>query len=655
MRVIWRILTPNIHSKKNILTTKVSVRPTFKEMDSKSIKTQEQLSEPRKTNRPLNPDIDEVDSLDDEDAQDLDPRELTAVYHIATNAEAEEIAEAGDEPIKLQRYQSNKSILSNHLLHANKRRGLLGNLAILPEFKDARDYPQSIKLSIVVIIALASIVGPMGTSIILPAIEDMKGELNTTTLKVNVAVGIYLLSLGVFPLWWSSFSEYFGRRSIYVTSFTLLIAFSIACALAPGIDSLIGFRVLAGACSASVQSVGAGTISDLYRPEERGRALGLYYLGPLMAPLLSPIIGSLLLIKWSWRSTQWFIVILAAAIDLCIIFLLPETLRKQENNELIKEILMDRRRHRNKFGIVEERDSESSHSELENRETAEDLEQIERIVSRISQRSTYFEDQASGHNGSFNRSISAGDEKRSALSKFRGNISFFFIRPLKSLYFLRCPPVALAISFSAISFGILYFVNMTIEYEYSRAPYNWKSLYVGFAYIPNSVTYIFASIYGGKWTDRLLQKYKASHNGFYAPESRLSYNILSAIVSFPVALLIIGWCFDYHTFWVTPLVGTALFGYASMMTIGPTVTYLVDSLPGRGATGVALNNLVRQILATIAVFIVEPLIKALGVGVLFSILTGIIVVSSVILLVIKWRGDYWRENFDLLALYEKLE
>ncbi|KAH3676237.1 hypothetical protein WICPIJ_009197 [Wickerhamomyces pijperi] len=604
--------------------------------------------------------VSDIVSLVDDETQH---QEADAVYHITTNRPADALTGSEDRQESIQRYQTNKSVLSNHSLHATKRRGLLARFAFLPEFKDARDYPASIKLSIVVIIALASIVGPMGTSIILPAINDMTTELNTTTLRVNIAVGIYLLSLGVFPLWWSSFSEYFGRRSVYVSSFTLLIAFSLACALAPNINCLIGFRVLAGACSASVQSVGAGTISDLYKPEERGKALGLYYLGPLMAPLLSPIIGSLLLIRWSWRSTQWFIVILSAVIDLCIIFLLPETLRKQENTELIKEILLDRRKHRNKFGIVEPKDVESSHSleaqaddeleEMEQEETAETLERIERIATRVSQRSTYFDEQKDAAVAAAATESESPENNQTLTKRISANISFFLLRPMRALYFLQCPPVSLAISFSAISFGILYFVNMTIEYEYSRSPYNWKSLYVGFAYIPNSVTYIFASIYGGKWTDYLLRRYKESHNGFYAPEARLSYNILSAIVSFPIALMIIGWCFNYHTFWVFPLIGTGLFGYASMMTIGPTITYLVDSLPGRGATGVALNNLIRQILATIAVFIVEPLIKALGVGVLFSILTGIILVSSSALLVIKWRGDHWRENFDLLELYEK--
>ena len=120
--------------------------------------------------------------------------------------------------------------------------------------------------------------GPMGTSIIFPAIGPLVADFDTSTIMVDVSVGIYLLSLGIFPIWWSSLSEIEGRRTVYVLSFTLLTAFTIGSALSPNISAFIVFRMLQGASSASVQSVGAGTISDLFIPEERGKNLGYYYL-----------------------------------------------------------------------------------------------------------------------------------------------------------------------------------------------------------------------------------------------------------------------------------------------------------------------------------------------------------------------------------------
>lgn len=87
----------------------------------------------------------------------------------------------------------------------------------------------------------------------------------------------------------------------------------------------IAMRILAGGACASVQAVGAGTISDLWDVKERGSAMGIFFLGPMLGPLLSPIIGGAVAIEWGWRSTQWVMVIYGALVFILVLFLLPET------------------------------------------------------------------------------------------------------------------------------------------------------------------------------------------------------------------------------------------------------------------------------------------------------------------------------------------
>lgn len=135
-----------------------------------------------------------------------------------------------------------------------------------------------------------------------------------------------MVAMSVFPLWWSSFSEEFGRRSIYLISFFLFIIACILCAVSTNIAMLITFRVMAGGCAASVQAVGAGTIADVWESKERGRAMSLFYLGPLLGPLLAPIIGGVLSQSLGWRSTMWFLSIFGLVAFLLLLFMLPETL-----------------------------------------------------------------------------------------------------------------------------------------------------------------------------------------------------------------------------------------------------------------------------------------------------------------------------------------
>lgn len=600
---------------------------------------------------------------------------------------------------RLDKSNTNTSTKSNRVA-LKDRRGLLGRYALLPEYEDPRNYPQNIKYIIVFIIAFAASCGPMGTSIILPAIDDVAKDLHTEVVLVNISVGIYLVSIGILPIWWSALSEKFGRRSIYIISFTMFFAFSVGCSLAPNISSLIVFRVLCGGCSASVQAVGAGTIADLYPIKERGTAMGIYYLGPLMGPFLAPIIGGAVAQAWGWRATQWVLAIASGLANILIIVALPETLRKQDSMANIQQLLDNLKKQDSKSSEDEKSSEETQNGIFDNTnanelEIVRSLKQIETVISQLPSEANDDDadrqDQALdefSQNEDFdaspvpnlsrfttNRSnysrkvqlesiqqdlrkslsrLAEENQNRTTFQKLKVSSYEYLVRPLHALVLLTYPPVILVITHSSICFGCIYVFNIAITYEYSRDPYNFSSVLVGLCYIPNSTTYVLASIIGGRWIDVLLRKYADTHNGELRPEARISWNLVVATILYLPSTLLFGWTIQYGVHWVVPLIGSAMFGFASMLVIGATVTYLVDTLPGKGATGVALNNLLRQLLAAIATFIVEPLIKALKPGILFSIVTGIIMLSSLLLVYLKTKGDMLRKKYDISTYYEKL-
>jgi MFS family permease len=125
------------------------------------------------------------------------------------------------------------------------------------------------------------------------ALPELSKDLDTTPTITNLSVALYMLSLSIFPLWWSSFSETLGRRTIYIVSFTLFTIFSVIAAISTSISMLIVLRILGGGAAASVQAVGAGTIADIWEVRERGRAMGYFYLGPLLGKLVKlQIVGN---------------------------------------------------------------------------------------------------------------------------------------------------------------------------------------------------------------------------------------------------------------------------------------------------------------------------------------------------------------------------
>ncbi|KAJ3554577.1 hypothetical protein NPX13_g10579 [Xylaria arbuscula] len=213
------------------------------------------------------------------------------------------------------------------------RRGLLPWLSLTPEVDKPTYYNNALKWVLTSFVAIAASAAPMGSAILYPSLEEISAEFHVSATIVNLNIAVYLISMSIFPLWWSSFSETLGRRSIYLVSFALNAIFTAASGVSQNIAQLIVFRAFAGGAAASVQAVGAGTIADLWESRERGRAMSVFYLGPLTGPLLAPIIGGALTSSFGWRSTMYFLAVYGAVIFGLVLFGVPETLPRSHQEQ----------------------------------------------------------------------------------------------------------------------------------------------------------------------------------------------------------------------------------------------------------------------------------------------------------------------------------
>jgi MFS family permease len=88
---------------------------------------------------------------------------------------------------------------------------------------------------------------------------------------------------------------------------------------------LIGFRFLAGMFGSTPITIGSGTISDMFRTEERGAAMAIWSIGPLLGPVVGPIIGSYLSEARGWRWDFYLVAIAGAVAALGMFVFLRET------------------------------------------------------------------------------------------------------------------------------------------------------------------------------------------------------------------------------------------------------------------------------------------------------------------------------------------
>ncbi|RSL74115.1 hypothetical protein CEP53_000478 [Fusarium sp. AF-6] len=184
------------------------------------------------------------------------------------------------------------------------------------------------KRAIVAIITLSAFTAPFASCILFPSFATLVDYFHTTETKVALTTTVFLLGLAIAPLWWSTLSQEYGRRPVLVASFLISTAAVIVCAVSNSLSLIIVFRLVEALGCSSAQSVGAGVISDIYISTERGSALGWFYLGTLIGPLIAPIIGGALQVWLGWRSNLYFMAIFTFSAAMLTMLCLPETLVK---------------------------------------------------------------------------------------------------------------------------------------------------------------------------------------------------------------------------------------------------------------------------------------------------------------------------------------
>ncbi|KAF9261792.1 MFS general substrate transporter [Marasmius fiardii PR-910] len=167
-----------------------------------------------------------------------------------------------------------------------------------------------------IITSIASYLGVMFFFVsgsFLPLIPDIAKDLKTDAEAVKqvdeylplclaVSVGIFANAMGEFI--GASLSSFYGRRPVYIYGLPFLIAGSLGVAMSGSIETLMAWRFSQTIGVSFGISVGAAVIGDMYRLEERGTAIGVFFAACLTGQVLAPVVGGFAARYLSWRVMQ---------------------------------------------------------------------------------------------------------------------------------------------------------------------------------------------------------------------------------------------------------------------------------------------------------------------------------------------------------------
>lgn len=125
-----------------------------------------------------------------------------------------------------------------------------------------------------------------GSSVYTPAYPEIMNTFNVSSTVALLPLTFYVFALGFGPLLGAPLSETFGRRVVFLISAPLGAIFTVGVGFSQNIWTLCILRFFAGMAFSPALAIGAGTIADLYRLEERAKPSGFFITMPFLGPAL---------------------------------------------------------------------------------------------------------------------------------------------------------------------------------------------------------------------------------------------------------------------------------------------------------------------------------------------------------------------------------
>ncbi|KAI1356832.1 major facilitator superfamily domain-containing protein [Xylaria sp. FL0043] len=402
--------------------------------------------------------------------------------------------------------------------------------------ENPKNWTFSKKWAAVFTVSLFTFISPISSSLVAPALEKIGDELGIDqAFEKNLTLSIFILAYAIGPLVWGPLSELYGRVVVLQLVNLIYLFFNLGCGLARTKSELIAFRFLSGLGGSAPLGIGGGVLSDLFTAEDRGKALSIYSLAPLLGPAIGPIAGAFIAQNTSWRWSFYATTIADALIQGAGLFFLKET---------YTPVLLVWKKKR----LIKETGNANLHTPFDN---------PDRTVGKM---------------------------LRIALERPFRMITTQIIVQVIAVYMLYV-------------YGLIYIVLTSFPTLWSSpkpAGYGESLGIGGLNYISLGLGFFLGAQICAPLQDRIYVALKKRYGGVGKPEYRVPMMVPGAVLM-PIGLIVYGWTAEFKTHWIFPNIGAAIFAMATIMSFQCLQTYLVDTYTRFAASAVSAGTVFRSL------------------------------------------------------------
>src|ERR1044071_615587 len=154
---------------------------------------------------------------------------------------------------------------------------------------------------IAVAVMFATFTEVLDTTVVNVSLPHIASTMSATTEEDTWALTSYLVANAIILPMTRWLGSGHGRKRLLMWSTAGFTIASFLCGIAPNLAALVIFRIIQGATGGALQPLSQAVLLESFKPEDRGRAMGFWGLGIVVAPILGPVVGGWLTENYSWR------------------------------------------------------------------------------------------------------------------------------------------------------------------------------------------------------------------------------------------------------------------------------------------------------------------------------------------------------------------
>lgn len=165
---------------------------------------------------------------------------------------------------------------------------------------------------IVAALIIGAFVSILNETLLNIAFPDLMKQFEVPMSTIQWLATVYMLVIGILVPVTALLQQWFTTRQMFLTAMGLFLIGTILCGVAPSFGVLLVGRIVQALGTGLMLPVLMNTILLIFKPEERGGAMGMIGLVIMFGPAIGPTLSGLIVDSFSWRWLFYFVIPLAA-------------------------------------------------------------------------------------------------------------------------------------------------------------------------------------------------------------------------------------------------------------------------------------------------------------------------------------------------------